>query len=131
MPSALGTDGTQRQVGVNVRVQSYAASDRFPVVQLKSWTEQSRSSNRAPFRVVQQFPISQAVFAFSFALERDQAPASRRAWTKGAADKNVVIEVPDGRSLRRRVVERIIGLAVAIKVRHAHDGPADRKSGPK
>ena len=38
MPSALGTDGTQRQVGVNMRVQSYAASNRFPVVQLKSWT---------------------------------------------------------------------------------------------
>ena len=91
MPSALGTDGTQRQVGVNMRVQSYAAIDRFPVVQLKSWTEQSTSSNRAPFRVVQQFPISQAVFAFSFALGRDQAPVSRQAWTKGAADKNVVI----------------------------------------
>jgi len=56
MPSALGTDGTQRQVGVNMRVQSYAAIDRFPVVQLKSWTERSRSSNRAPFRVVQQRP---------------------------------------------------------------------------
>ena len=56
MPSALGTDGTQRQVVVNMRVQSYAASDRFPVVQLKSWTERSRSSNRAPFRVVQQRP---------------------------------------------------------------------------
>ena len=91
MPSALGTDGTQRQVGVNMRVQSYAAIDRFPVVQLKSWTEQSRSSNRAPFRVVQQFPISQAIFASSFALGRDQAPVSRQAWTKGAADKNVVI----------------------------------------
>ena len=91
MPSALGTDGTQRQVGVNMRVQSYAAIDRFPVVQLKSWTEQSTSSNRAPFRVVQQFPISQAVFASSFALGRDQAPVSRQAWTKGAADKNVVI----------------------------------------
>src|SRR5947208_13986237 len=91
MPAAVGTDGTQRQVGVNVRVQSYAASDRFPVVQLKSWTEQSRSSNRAPFRVVQQFPISQAIFAFSFALGRDQAPVSRQAWTKGAADKNIVV----------------------------------------
>ena len=56
MPSALGTDDTLRQVGVNMRVQSYAASDRFPVVQLKSWTERSRSSNRAPFRVVQQRP---------------------------------------------------------------------------
>ena len=52
----LRADGTQRQVGVNMRVQSYAASDRFPVVQGKSWTERSRSSNRAPFRVVQQRP---------------------------------------------------------------------------
>src|SRR5882757_5313328 len=48
MPSALRTEGTQRQVVVNMRVQSYAASDRFPVVQLKSWTERSRSSNRPP-----------------------------------------------------------------------------------
>src|SRR5882724_12198828 len=76
-----------------------------------------------------KFPISYAVFASSFALGRDQAPVSRQAWTKGAAGKRVVIEVPHGRSLDRGAVERIIGLAVAIKVRHAHEGPADRKSG--
>src|SRR5438552_4117685 len=68
-------------------------------------------------------------FASSFALGRDQAPVSRQAWTIGAAGQRVVIEIPHGRLLDRGAVERIIGLAVAIKVRHAHDGPADRKSG--
>src|ERR1700751_5044665 len=52
-----------------------------------------------------KFPISYPVFASSFALGRDQAPASRQAWTKGAAGKRVVIEVPHRRSLHRGVVE--------------------------
>src|SRR4029077_8435852 len=34
-----------------------------------------------------KFPISYPVFASSFALGRDQAPASRQDWTKGAAGK--------------------------------------------
>src|SRR5436190_1702784 len=49
-------------------------------------------------------------------LGRDQAPVSRQAWTKGAAGKRVVIEVPHGRSLQRGAVERIIGLAVPVEV---------------
>ena len=76
-----------------------------------------------------KFPISYPVFASSFALGRDQAPVSRQAWTKGAAGKRVVIEVPHGRSLHRGVVERIIGLAVAIKVGYPYHAPASRKSG--
>src|SRR5438477_1412 len=67
-----------------------------------------------------KFPILYAVFASSFALGRDQAPVSRQAWTKGAADKRVVIEVPHGRSLHRGVVERIIGLAVPVEVGHCY-----------
>src|SRR5437868_1285795 len=63
-----------------------------------------------------KFPISYPVFASSFALGRDQPPASRQASTKGATDKNVVIEVPHGRSLHRGAVERIIGLAVPVEV---------------
>src|SRR5438874_998056 len=63
-----------------------------------------------------KFPISYAVFASSFALGRDQAPVSRQAWTKGAAGKRVVIKIPDGRSLLRGAVERIIGLAVPVEV---------------
>src|SRR5437588_347126 len=49
-------------------------------------------------------------------LGRDQAPVSRQAWTKGAAGKRVVIEIPHGRSLHRGAVERIIGLAVPVEV---------------
>src|SRR5438874_2145671 len=63
-----------------------------------------------------KFPILYAVFASSFALGRDQAPVSRQAWTKGAAGKRVVIEIPHGRSLHRGVVERIIGFAVPVEV---------------
>src|SRR5256885_12905120 len=63
-----------------------------------------------------KFPISYAVFASSFALGRDQAPVSRQAWTKGAAGKRVVIEIPHDRSLLRGAVERIIGLAVRVEV---------------
>src|SRR5207248_1197804 len=63
-----------------------------------------------------KFPISYPVFASSFALGRDQAPVRRQAWTKGAAGKRVVIEVPHGRSLLRGAVERIIGLAVPVEV---------------
>src|SRR5882724_10787756 len=94
------------------------------IEQLQSWIGQNLRGSGS-----RKFPISYAVFASSFALGRDQAPVSGQAWTIGAADKRVVIEVPHGRSLHRGAVERIIGLAVAIKVRHAHEGPADRKSG--
>src|SRR6059058_3889606 len=97
MPSALGTDG----------------------------------SNRAPFRVVQQFPISQAVFAFSFALGRDQAPVSRQAWTKGAADKNVVIEIPNPCLVCNSIEERIIGFVIAIEVRRTDHVPVSWKSWPE
>jgi len=94
------------------------------IEQLQRWIGQNLRGSGS-----RKFPISYPVFASSFALGRDQAPVSRQAWTKGAAGKRVVIEVPHGRLLQRGVVERIIGLAVAIKVRYAHDGPADRKSG--
>src|SRR6266550_4270085 len=78
-----------------------------------------------------KFPISYAVFASSFALGRDQAPVSRRAWTKGAAGKRVVIEIPDGRSLHRGVVERIIGPAVTIEVCHTDHSPVNGQSWTK
>src|SRR5438067_12332233 len=69
-------------------------------------------------------------FASSFALGRDQAPVSRQAWTIGAAGQRVVIEIPHGRLLDRGAVERIIGLAVAIKIGYPYHAPARRKSRP-
>ena len=65
---------------------------------------------------LRKFPISYPVFASSFALGRDQAPVSRQAWTKGAADKRVVIEIPKAVCCVAAVVERIIGLAVPVEV---------------
>src|SRR5438105_144995 len=75
-----------------------------------------------------KFPISYAVFASSFALGRDQAPVSRQAWTKGAAGKRVVIEVPDGRSLHRGAVQHIIGLTVRVEIGHCYKIPTVRKT---
>src|SRR5438309_983635 len=81
------------------------------IEQLQRWIGQKLRGSGS-----RKFPISYPVFAFSFALGRDQAPVSRQAWTIGAADKSIVIEVPHGRSLHRGAVERIIGLAVPVEV---------------
>jgi len=96
------------------------------IEQLQCWIGQNLRGSGS-----RKFPISYPVFASSFALGRDQAPVSRQAWTKGAAGQRVVIEVPHGRLLHRGVVERIIGLAVAIKVGYPYHAPASRKSRPK
>jgi len=53
---------------------------------LQSWIKQ----NKAALEI-----SSTHCRARSFALGRDQAPVSRQAWTKGAADKSIVIEVPN------------------------------------
>ena len=81
------------------------------IEQLQRWIGQNLRGSG-----LRKFPILYAVFASSFALGRDQAPVSRQAWTKGATGKRVVIEVPDGRSLHRGVVERIIGLAIPVEI---------------
>src|SRR5213595_3862899 len=83
----------------------------LPIEQLQCWIGQNLRGSGS-----RKFPISYPVFASSFALGRDQSPFSRQAWTIGAADKNVVIEVPHRRSLHRGAVERIIGLAVPVEV---------------
>ena len=56
------------------------------IEQLQRWIGQNLRGSGSG-----KFPISYPVFASSFALGRDQAPVSRQAWTKDAADKNVVI----------------------------------------
>src|SRR6266513_555658 len=81
------------------------------IEQLQCWVGQNLRGSGS-----RKFPISYAVLASSFALGRDQAPVRRQAWTKGAAGKRVVIEVPHDRSLLRGAVERIIGLAVPVEV---------------
>src|SRR5882762_11757760 len=74
-----------------------------------------------------KFPISYAVFASSFALGRDQAPVSRQAWTKFAAGKRVVIEIPHRCLVCNSFVERIIGLAVPVEVCHTDHFPVSWK----
>src|SRR5881394_108348 len=85
------------------------------------------ASQNLPGSGSRKFPISYPVLASSFALGRDQAPVSRQAWTIGAADKNVVIEVPHRRSLHRGAVERIIGLAVPVEVCNTDHVPVSWK----
>ena len=58
------------------------------IEQLQRWIGQNLRGSG-----LRKFPILYAVFASSFALGRDQAPVGRQAWTKGAADKSIVIEV--------------------------------------
>src|SRR4026208_784067 len=81
------------------------------VEQLQCWIGQNLRGSGS-----RKFPISYPVFASSFALGRDQDPASRQGWTKSAAGQRVVIEVPHGHALHRGAVERIIGLAVPVEV---------------
>src|SRR5205085_4655522 len=74
-----------------------------------------------------KFPISYPVLASSFALGRDQAPVSRQGWTIGAADTNVVIEVPNRCLVCNSIVERIIGLAVPVEVCNTDHVPVSWK----
>src|SRR5437016_7026440 len=96
-----------------VSFQTSANEERLSttIEQLQRWIGQNLRGSGS-----RKFPISYPVFASSFALGRDQAPVSRQAWTKGAADKSIVIEIPHRRSLHRGAVERIIGLAVPVEV---------------
>src|SRR5205814_336697 len=93
------------------------------IEQLQCWIVQNLRGSGSG-----KFPISYPVFASSFALGRDQGPVRRQAWTIGAADKSIVIEIPHGRSLHRGAVERIIGLAVRVEVGHCYKVPTVRKT---
>src|SRR5207248_4419307 len=45
-----------------------------------------------------------------------QAPASRQAWTIGAAGEDIVVEIPEGGSLNAWTIKHVIGLAVPVEV---------------
>src|SRR6266850_6309519 len=62
-------------------------------------------------------------------LRRHNASAGRKTGTKQARASDVIVEVPYHRLSRASIVKQVIRMAVAIKARHAHDGPADKKSG--
>src|SRR5438093_2671965 len=81
------------------------------IEQLQCWIVQNLRGSGSG-----KFPISYPVFASSFALGRDQAPVSRQAWTKGAADKNVVIEVPNPCLVCNSIEEHIIWFTVTVEV---------------
>src|SRR5213595_376722 len=89
------------------------------------------ASQNLPGSGSRKFPISYPVLASSFALGRDQAPVSRQAWTIGAADKNVVIEVPNRCLVCNSIVEHIIGLTVRVEIAHCYKVPTVRKTWAK
>src|SRR5438876_683364 len=53
-----------------------------------------------------------------------QAPTGRKCRTEHAANKNVVIQIPDRRLTRAGIVKHIVGLPVAAYVALSHNGPA-------
>src|SRR5205814_1382105 len=75
-----------------------------------------------------KFPISYPVFASSFALGRDQAPASRQAWSQVTADKSIVIEVPNRCLPSSGRIQHIIGLTVRVEIAHCYKVPTVRKT---
>ena len=50
----------------------------------------------------------------------DQAPVGWKGWTKGAADVNVVVEIPDPCLASGRIVKQIICVPVTVKVGRSH-----------
>src|SRR6266850_29636 len=62
-------------------------------------------------------------------LRRHNASAGRKTGTKQARASDVIIKIPYHRLSRASIKKEVIRMAVAIKVGHAHDGPADRKNG--
>src|SRR5262245_54990873 len=57
-------------------------------------------------------------------LRHSQAPACGKSWTEGAANKNMVVQIPDCCLTRRGVVKQIFGFAVTVKIRCGHQCPA-------
>jgi hypothetical protein len=48
---------------------------------------------------------------------RDQAPTNGDSWAGRAADKNVVVQIPDRRLTRAGIVKDVIGSAIVVEVR--------------
>src|SRR5439155_417079 len=93
------------------------------IEQLQRWIGQNLRGSGS-----RKFPISYPVFASSFALGRDQAPVSRQSWTEGAADKNIVIEVPNRYLPSSGRIQHIIGLTVRVEIAHCYKIPTVRKT---
>src|SRR6266478_9259541 len=60
-----------------------------------------------------------------------QAPAGRKCRAEHAANKNVVIQIPDRRLTRAGIVKEIVWLPVAVKVGCTYQGPATGHSRPE
>src|SRR5205814_1260921 len=76
--------------------------------------------------------IEKQIIGFVITIEvrhADHFPVNGQRWTIGAADKSIVIEIPNTCLPCGRSIKDIIGLTIAIKVRHTNYTPTNRKSG--
>src|SRR5205085_1144193 len=58
----------------------------------------------------------------------DHSPVNGQSWSQGAADKSIVIEVPDRCLPSSGGIQHIIGLAVRVEIAHSYKIPTVRKS---
>src|SRR4029077_18835879 len=71
------------------------------------------------------------IIGFVIAIEvhhADHSPVNGQSWTKGAADKNIVIEVPNRCSPKARTIKHVIGLTVRVEIAHCYKSPTVRKT---
>ena len=69
--------------------------------------------------------------AIEYAKFRSRSPVHRKSRAKLAADKDVVVHVPDRRLLRAKVEEHKVRVPVAVEIAHRYHEPARRKSRAK
>src|SRR5947208_14337147 len=75
--------------------------------------------------------IEKQIIGFVIAIEvchADHSPVNRQSWTKGAVDKNVVIEIPNRCLPSSRRIQHIIGLTVRVEIAHCYKIQTVRKN---
>ena len=78
--------------------------------------------------------IEKQIIGLVIAIEvrhADHSPVNGQSWSEGAADKSIVIEVPNRGLARAGVVKHIIGLTVRVEIAHCYQIPTARKSWTK
>src|SRR5437762_1415453 len=64
-------------------------------------------------------------------LNAEQAPASRKRWTIGAAGEDIVVEILAGGSLDARTIKHVIGLAVRVEIGRSYQSIAASNGRPE
>src|SRR4029453_14878325 len=75
--------------------------------------------------------IEKQIIGFVITIEvchSDHSPGSWKSLTKDAADKNIVIEVPNRCLPSSGSIQHIIGLTVRVEIAHCYKVPTVRKT---